>query len=89
MNKDELKNKLHQYIDEAGESELENMMHFVEESGATYTKTKNWWDDEEIVADFDQRVADLESGKDKGYTWEEVQEHGRKLIDELNSKRNK
>ncbi len=73
MNKDELKNKLHQYIDEAGESELENMMHFVEESGATYTKTKNWWDDEEIVADFDQRVADLESGKDKGYTWEEVQ----------------
>ena len=82
MNKDELKNKLHQYIDEAGQNELENMMHFIEESGATYTKTKNWWDDEEIVADFESR-------KDKDYTWEEVQETLDKTLNRINAERNK
>jgi TonB-dependent SusC/RagA subfamily outer membrane receptor len=37
----------------------------------------NWWDDKEFVAELDRRTAELESGKVKGYTWEEVKQGAR------------
>ena len=40
----------------------------------------NKWDDAEFVAEMDRRVKALESGTDKGFTWEEVKERARQAV---------
>ena len=46
---------------------------FAEEKEQKYSP----WEDESFVAEMDQRIADLESGKVKGHTWEEVKKNAR------------
>ncbi len=38
------------------------------------------WNDAGFVAEMDRRMAELESGKLKGYTWDEVKERARNSI---------
>ncbi|MBN8853225.1 MAG: hypothetical protein BGO55_13190 [Sphingobacteriales bacterium 50-39] len=40
----------------------------------------NPWKDAGFVAEMDRRMAELESGKVKGYTWDEVKQRARNSI---------
>lgn len=46
----------------------------------------NPWKDADFVADMDRRMAELESGKVKGYTWDEVKQQARNSIKPKKSK---
>lgn len=35
------------------------------------------WKDKNFIAEMDRRVAELESGKEKGHSWEEVKQRAR------------
>ena len=41
---------------------------------------EDWWDDESFVKEMDKRVEELESGKDKGLSWEEVKLRARRSV---------
>ena len=38
------------------------------------------WKDKSFIAEMDRRVAELESGKVKGYSWEEVKQRARQSL---------
>jgi DNA polymerase III delta prime subunit len=66
-------NKIIDVLKELQEKETE----FTEEELAIINKDAGgeryeWWNDEEMVAELDQISADMDSGKDPGFTWEEV-----------------
>lgn len=46
----------------------------------------NLWQNEAFVAEMDKRTHDLETGKVKGYSWDEVKKMGRKAITEMKGK---
>jgi len=48
---------------------------FAEEKEQKYSP----WEDENFVAEMDSRIADLESGKVKGYTWDEVKRKAKSI----------
>jgi len=72
----ELKQKLHHYIDTAQEKKLKAIYVMVEEEIETY----NHWEDAAFVKEMNRRVKDFETGKTKGYTWDEVKKRAAKLI---------
>jgi hypothetical protein len=66
MSKEELRNKLHKYIDEASEEQLEDMLSIVQESETEYKlegKRTEWWEDEEFIKELDRRLEEIDSGK--------------------------
>ena len=73
MNKEELKNRLHKYIDEASEEELEEMMYLVEEDGVEYEQvSSSVWDDPDFVREMNRRMEEIESGSAELIPYEEV-----------------
>jgi hypothetical protein len=70
----DLRQKLHQYIDEAGEKELKVLYSMVEEEMTEY----NRWSNKDFVEEMNRRASEFESGKVKGNSWEEVK---RKVIE--------
>ncbi len=44
------------------------------------------WEDAEFVKELDRRTKELESGKVKGYTWDEVKKITRKSLSEMKKK---
>jgi putative addiction module component (TIGR02574 family) len=44
------------------------------------------WQDAKFVAEIDRRTKELESGKVKGYSWDEVKKITRKSISEMKKK---
>lgn len=89
MNTEELKNRLHQYIEKATEEELEELLSFVEEEQEGYAVEKKYdhWEDEEFVKEMDRRVEDFESGKDKGFSAQEVHREVREMLDNMKRKK--
>jgi len=75
-----IKEKLHDYISEADDEKVKALYTLLEDQ---ISNTSNWWEDEEFVADLDERAKRLENGTDKGYTWNEVEAS----LDELRKKR--
>jgi putative addiction module component (TIGR02574 family) len=70
--------ELRDYIDSSSDEKLEEMYALIKnEKAGPY----EWWKDEELVAELERRSADLKSGKDKGFTWEEPRAH---LLDSRN-----
>jgi len=53
----------------------------------TRNNNRHIWDDEEFVKEMDKRIEELESGKVKGYTWDEVKEMSRKALSEVRKQR--
>jgi putative addiction module component (TIGR02574 family) len=49
---------------------------FAEEQNAE----TNIWNDKDFIAEIERRTAEMESGKVKGYTWEEVKQRARRAI---------
>jgi hypothetical protein len=79
MKKKKLKEKLHEYIDNAKGKQLKNILFMVEEESPEYAVKKkyNHWDDPVFVKEMDRRAEEFESGKVQGVPWEEV--HSRAL----------
>jgi len=44
------------------------------------------WDNKDFLLEMDKRTNELEQGKVKGYTWEEVKEKTRKSLSEIHRK---
>lgn len=88
MKSEELKKKLHQYIDKASDEELINILSFVEEEPEPYIVKNKYdhWQDEDFVKEMDRRMEDFESGRDKGFTAEEVHKEVRDMLDKMKKK---
>ena len=72
----QLKQKLHQYIETAGDKKLNTIYTMVEDDIEEY----NHWDDKTFVAEMNRRMNELETGKVKGCTWEEVKKRAVKKL---------
>jgi putative addiction module component (TIGR02574 family) len=46
------------------------------------------WKNKAFVKEMERRIADYESGKDKGYTWEEAKEMIKNSLSEIKNKNN-
>jgi hypothetical protein len=53
----------------------------------TFAREEAWWDDKAYIAEMDRRFAEMESGKVKGYTLEEMEAGARQAY--KNRKRKK
>ena len=65
----ELKQKLHDYIENAEEKKLKAIYIMVEDDIDT---PYNYLDDKDFMTELERRVTELESGKEKGVTWDAV-----------------
>jgi putative addiction module component (TIGR02574 family) len=72
-----IRQKLYEYIRIADDEKVEAIYTIIkddltikEDVSAPY----EWWNDDDLVAELDRRPVDLKSGKDKGFTLEEVKE---------------
>ncbi|WP_162847183.1 addiction module protein [Mucilaginibacter gracilis] len=74
MNKATLKQKLHDYIDIAEEKKLKAIYTILESE----LEEGKWWNDKETVAELERRTEELRTGKEKGFTWDEIKERVRK-----------
>ena len=75
-----IRKKLHNYINEADDEKIINILHIIEDQK---TPSSHWSDDKEFVAELDERVRRYEEGIDPAYTWDEVEAS----INELRVKR--
>jgi len=65
-----IRKRLHGYIDEADDKQLNNIYALFEDQK---TPARDWSEDEEFVAELDERVTRYEQGIDKGMTWDELE----------------
>jgi len=65
-----IRKRLHGYIDEADDKQLKNIYALFEDQMAP---ARDWSEDEEFVAELDERVRRYEQGIDKGMTWDELE----------------
>lgn len=88
MKAEDIKQRLHKYIDEANSDQLKEMLSFVEEEETEYgVETASApWDDEEFVKEMDRRMEELDSGKVKGIPWEDVHRKALENLDKMNRK---
>jgi len=63
-----IREKLHNYINEADDEKIINILHIIEDQK---TPSSHWSDDKEFVAELDERVRRYEEGIDPAYTLEE------------------
>ena len=78
MSTTEIREQLHRYIDQANDKKVKVIYTIVEEE----IHIHSIWDDDTFVAELEKRVAELESGRVKGLTFEEVQHNARKAFKE-------
>jgi hypothetical protein len=64
-----IRTKLFDYIRSANDKKVKAIFTILENEIA---ETANWWEDKTLIADFDKRFADWESGKDKGFSIKEL-----------------
>ena len=66
-----IKAELHDFVNTADDIELKALYTAINES----EKRGEWWRDEKLVEELNQRYADLKSGKDKGMAMDEATTH--------------
>jgi putative addiction module component (TIGR02574 family) len=71
-----IREQLHQYIDQAEDKKIKAIYTMVEEE----IQTNSIWDDDSFVAELERRVEELESGKAKGLTFDQVVDNARKAF---------
>jgi len=69
MNTSAIRQKLYEYIKVADDKKVKAIYTIIE---SEVNELYEWWNDRDLMAELDCRSADLKSGKDKGYPWEEV-----------------
>lgn len=70
-----IREKLQDYIRIADDKKVKAIYTMIENDLATY----DWWKDEKLMAEFDKISSDFESGKQKGFTLNEMNERINKL----------
>ncbi len=76
MTTTEIRNILHQFIDTAQDKKIKAIYTVVEAE----IERGSHWEDEAFVTEMNKRSAELESGKVKGYTWEQVKTRAKKAF---------
>jgi hypothetical protein len=67
-----IRQKLHDYINDADDEKVEAMFTVIEdEKSGRY----EWWKDGDLMKELDRRYNDLKSGKDKGMSLDEATTH--------------
>jgi hypothetical protein len=61
-----IRQKLYEYIRSADEKKIKAIYTIVE---GDIEQVNEWWKDDKLVAEIEQRSADLKSGKDSGISW--------------------
>jgi len=64
-----IRNKLYDYIRVADDKKLQAIYHLLE---GEIEETKEWWQDKQFVTELDRRAKEMETGKDKGVTLEQL-----------------
>ena len=77
-----LREKLHRYIEVANDKKLRAIYTMVEAEA----DIENPWNDKAFIAEMNKRVNELETGKVKGYSWEEVKQHTAKTLKAIKGK---
>lgn len=76
-----IREKLHEYIDVADDDKIKNIYHLFEDQMAP---SVDWSEDDEFVAELDERYRRWEEGIDKGLSIDEVKAELAKLKDKAN-----
>lgn len=79
MKSAQLKQRLHEYINFADEKKLKAIYTIVEDEIENYDYTN----DKKFINELNKRAKDLESGKEKGLSWNEVKAKAVKAIHPL------
>ncbi|MEI6748728.1 MAG: addiction module protein [Bacteroidales bacterium] len=69
MDTSAIRQKLYEYIRVADDKKVKAIYTIIE---SEVNEIYEWWNDKDLRVELDSRSADLKSGKDKGYPWEEV-----------------
>jgi len=69
MNTSTIRQKLYEYIRVADDKKVKAIYTMIE---SDVNELYEWWNDKDLIAELDSRSADLKSGKDVGYSWDEV-----------------
>ena len=67
-----IRERLHTCLDVATDKKLRAIYTLIEDDMPEKGVALSHWDDPEFVAEMNRRVAEMESGADKGKSWEEV-----------------
>jgi len=73
MTSSTIRKRLHSYLDVANDQKLKAIYTLIEDDIKEFQPDKeDHWSDPVFVAEMDKRAAEMESGADKGRSWEEV-----------------
>ena len=84
MKTQELKEKLHNYIETAEDKKLKAIYTMVEEE---IEETNNYWEDEKFVSEFECREKEYLNGNAKTYSLEETLAGVNKVIKKVKAKK--
>lgn len=74
-----IEKKINTYLVQLSTSQKKAILSVVKAFADEQDKEDNVWDDKDFVAEIEHRTTELESGKIKGHTWEEVKQKARQL----------
>lgn len=66
-----IRQKLYDYIRKADDKKVKAIYTIVE---SDINQVNEWWQDEKLMLDLEQRAADLKSGRDMGISWNDLKE---------------
>ncbi len=81
-----IREKLYEYIKDADDQKIKNLYSIFEDQMAPAV---DWSEDEEFVAELDERVRRYETGIDKAYSIEEVKDFLQKAREDRNQNSSK
>lgn len=61
-----IRQKLYEYIRQADDKKVKAIYTIIEND---IDQVSEWWQEDKLMTEIEQRAADLKSGKDKGISW--------------------
>lgn len=79
MMEEVLNKQINSYLVQLNTKQKKAVLTVVKTFAEEQAHDSNTWKDEAFVAELDKRVEELERGKAKGFTWEEVKEQAKEF----------